>query len=449
MESVIRPSARAVRSLAESTVRLATDAPRAAVNAGCARGYFRPIEEDALVHWFGRLLSLRDALWEVIADVVKAGGGRRALLTRRPRDAEERRLFLVGYAAACLLVRLDRLLIEDVATHALTQRKLNEGSRERRIPRKQYTAIFEALSHPRNALFMRRAMSVAKHQRSAVLAAAEGPDLAALRERLPWLEEALDPSKSRYVALLLGYRDHAWRRRGASAGQATTFGVLESSGRLVAELRDRWSDKRVSADVRERIRALLAPGDVLVTRHDIALSNLFFPGVWPHAALYVGSVADRERMGITLDAEHAAPWCKDRCVLEALKDGVRFRPLEETLAVDAFAVLRPRLDTRTIARAIERVAPHEGKLYNFDFDFFRSDRLVCTEVVYRAYDDVLAIPLTERSGRPTLSADDLVALATQEAPWDAVAVYGAAGCEARLVEGDEAQGVLASAVAPE
>ena len=72
--------------------------------------------------------------------------------------------------------------------------------------------------------------------------------------------------------------------------------------------------------------ALLQPGDVLITRHDHAFTNLFLPGYWPHAALYVGSEGDRERMGVSLDAERAARWRGDRRVLEALKDGVLFRP---------------------------------------------------------------------------------------------------------------------------
>ena len=200
-------SARAIRSLAESTATLAEAVPRAAIEAACARGYFRPLEEEALLTWFARLLSMRDALWTVIAEVVEAGGGRRRVLLQRLDDGEQRRLFLVGYAAACLLVRLDRLLVEDVAAHRLTQRKLNEGSVRLRIPRKQYTAVFESMALPRNAI------------------------------------------------LLPGYRDHALRRRGASANQQAAFGLLESSGRLVAELRDHWGAKRVTGEVRDALDA--------------------------------------------------------------------------------------------------------------------------------------------------------------------------------------------------
>ena len=182
-------------------------------------------------------------------------------------------------------------------------------------------------------------------------------------------------------------------------------------------------------------------------RHDRALTNLFLPGYWPHAALYIGTEADRRRLGVRIDAERATRWSGDRRVLEALKDGVLFRPLETTLEVDAVAVIRPRLEPLEIARGIARAVEHEGKLYNFDFDFFRSDRLVCTEVVYRAYDGLGAIniPLRVRSGRQTLSAEDLLDLAVTGSGFDPVAVFGGPTCAETLVEGEEAR----AAISPE
>jgi hypothetical protein len=184
----------------------------------------------------------------------------------------------------------------------------------------------------------------------------------------------------------------------------------------------------------------------LVTRQDRAFSNLFLPGYWPHAALYVGNAHDRQRLGIAIDSERQSRWSDPNCVLEALKDGVRFRPLEQTLAVDAVAVLRPQLDETAIARAIERVVRHEGKLYNFDFDFFHADRLVCTEVIYRAYDGEgpLEIPLTQRAGRPTLAAEDLLDLALARRGFDPVAIYGAKSCPRRqVVHGHRVASLLA------
>jgi hypothetical protein len=262
-----------VRSLAEGTITLESSVPADAIALACQRGIFRP-EEEQLFRWFGHLLTLRDALWEVVAELSESLGsdslaGSLSLQFEENPGDDQRRRFFVGYAAACLLVRIDRLLVEDVATNTLAQRKLNEGRTERRIPRKQFTAIFESLSLPRNALLMRSAMRLAEREQSWLTGLDEDPDLKALISRLAWLEAPLDASVSRYLGQLLDYGDHALRRLAASSAQQATFSVLESSGRMVGELRDHWGDKRVDASTLRSLRDHLRPGDVFATRHDV------------------------------------------------------------------------------------------------------------------------------------------------------------------------------------
>ena len=320
-----------------------------------------------------------------------------------------------------------------------------EESVELRIPRKQFTAVFESLSSPRNALVMLKAMNFADKHRPTLQALADDPQVGGLVRDLPTLELPLDRSTNRYLKLAADFTGHALRRVGASAKQQLGFAALESAGRAVAEMRVHQRKRRVSRTLLERIRKLLRCGDVLVTRHDGALSNLFLPGYWPHAALYIGTEQARERLGVVLDDDKARLWTGDRCVLEALKDGVRFRPLEETLNIDAVAVIRPRLDERHIASALGRAAQHEGKIYNFDFDFFRSDRLVCTEVIYRAFDGLgdMHFELQERAGRPTLSAEDLLDLSLDGEMFTPIAVFGAPACANELVTGESIREVLA------
>ena len=108
-----------------------------------------------------------------------------------------------------------------------------------------------------------------------------------------------------------------------------------------------------------------------------------------------------------------------------MKDGVWIRSLASPFHSDALAVLRPRLSASEVAEAIGRGMFHESKPYDFDFDFTRSDRLVCTEVVYRSYEQVGAVSfeLTSRAGRMTLAAEDLLRMALQGRHFDPVAVY--------------------------
>jgi len=442
MEALVQRGARSLQALFPAVEGLDPQVERNAVAQAVARGYFRPSEDEAVVTWFARLLTVREGLWQVIAEVSEPLDGD----PRRVTSEAELELFLLGYVAACLVVRLDRTVVEDLARSSLAQRKLNEGDVLRRVPRKQFTAIYESLSNPRNALVMREAMKVRERESARILELRGDLELGEWIDRLPELERTLDPSPGRFLRLLLSFGGHALRRQGASTKQQVTFSALETGGRLVAELHAPGRARRVDAELRERIRELLRPGDVLVTRQDLALSNLFLPGFWPHAALFVGSPAERDALGVRVDRNRRARWSEDRCVLEAQKDGVRFRRLEQTLAVDAVAIIRPRLTDAERAAALGRGAGHEGKLYNFDFDFFRSDRLVCTEVVYRAFDGVggLRFELRERAGRMTFSAEDLLDLALDSDSWTPIALVGAPRRPSELIVGAELAEELAA-----
>jgi len=165
------------------------------------------------------------------------------------------------------------------------------------------------------------------------------------------------------------------------------------------------------------------------------LSNAFLPGYWPHAALYVGTPDDLKAVGLDQNREVAAKLAEFSggdaaghgfAIIEAMSEGVVFTSLEHSVGeADAVAVLRPRLSEAQKQAAIARAFSHAGKPYDFDFDFFSSDKLVCTEVVYRAYGDELTLPLQDILGRQTLPAIGIVrawAEPTESGPeWDFVA----------------------------
>lgn len=411
------------------------------------RGVFRPPEEERLWSWFARLLTVRSGLWELMEEADGSLEGD----PNRVRTREEWRVFLVAYAAACEVVRLDRLLVERVAAHRLVQRKLNEGERAHRIPRRTFTAIFRSLADPRNAWRMEQAMMLRAREADLVDALADDVACGVLVRELPELERALDPSRLRYLGLWFRYRLHSLRRRAASGRQQGLFALLETSGRTAAEIRDRRRPRRITAAAREAITTLLRPGDVLVTRQEGALTNLFLPGFWPHVALYLGTEAQRAEIGLELPQSKPPQSIGERAqdpmrVLEARADGVRLRPIAETLAVDAVAVIRPLIEPAEVAAGIERALAHEGKLYNFDFDFFRADRLVCTEVIYRGFDGVggLELPLRARAGRPTLAAEDLLDLALDGRSFEVVLVFGTPTNPDTLATGDAARSTLAA-----
>jgi len=168
----------------------------------------------------------------------------------------------------------------------------------------------------------------------------------------------------------------------------------------------------------EDLRKLLQPGDILIERRNWFLSNAFLPGFWPHAAFYLGEADELEAMGLHEDRRVSPHWDDflkldaaghHPVVIEAISEGVVFTSLEHSVGeADAVAVLRPRLTNAQRREAIARAFSHYAKPYDFEFDFFSTDRLVCSEVCYRAYDGMFTLPLTNIMGRLTLPVNAFV-----------------------------------------
>ena len=445
--TLISSGARAVASLAPAVASQKSDRGLLEdVRAAIERGRFTPAEDERIHAWFARYLTARAGLLETIHELSP-------IATGKLEDIDEKtqlRGFVVAYAAACLLVRAGRFLVATVATHKVVQRKLNEAEPCFRIPRKQYTLIRKSLTEPANAWRLHQASSFANANRGAIAELASDPQMADVVQYIKEAEESLDVDLGFLVRARLRFRLHSLRRRRASAVQQAFFAITEAFGRVIAELRNPWHVRRVNEAVQRELVALLEPGDVFVLRRDHVASNLFLPGYWPHAALHLGPPSVRSLLQVAISDERAARWVDPMRVLEARKDGVLLRAIPDALEVDSVAVIRPKLDRGSIARALAAALSHEGKLYNFDFDFFRADRLVCTEVVYRAYDGIggVSFELTQRSGRPTFTAEDLLDMAVDGRGFAPVAVFGTEGCHGELVTGPGAREVLIDSYRP-
>jgi len=203
----------------------------------------------------------------------------------------------------------------------------------------------------------------------------------------------------------------------------------------------------IGADLHPSILAAAEPGDVLLDRKNWYLSNVALPGFWPHALLYLGpptqlaSWADddgirgwiRDQGGGEADLStflarrHPAAWARyqaqvdgqPRLIIEAVSEGVVLSTLPEAVG-DYFAALRPRLDKRAKAQAIDRALAYLDTPYDFDFDFATDATLVCTELVWRSYQpgpdkQGLDIPLVDVAGRRSLPANELARLVSAQA----------------------------------
>jgi hypothetical protein len=187
----------------------------------------------------------------------------------------------------------------------------------------------------------------------------------------------------------------------------------------------------------------LEPGDLLLERREWYLSNIGLPGFWPHAALFTGTPEQRQSYFQTSD--DIATWVRKQGIasgefeallkqrypqayaesitrrednhltriIEAVSEGVVFTSLEHSADADSLAVLRPRLSKLDKAKAILQAFHYSGRPYDFNFDFLTDSELVCTELVYKAYEPNrdkagITLPVVEILGRLATPANEIV-----------------------------------------
>ena len=227
------------------------------------------------------------------------------------------------------------------------------------------------------------------------------------------------------------------------------YEIQKSFASLMADLSTRPGHQPgLPPEVDAAARGILQPGDVLLTRKEHVFTNYFLPGFWPHGALNLGTHDELVSLGLrerkhfsSYEAQIQELQLNDPSrSIEALKDGVHLRTLASPLGADSVVILRPKLASDQLADALDRVLQHTDKPYDFDFDFTRADRMVCTEVIYRAYDGIadLRFKLARRAGRMTLSAMDIIHMALAGKHFSIVATHIPSASQ-DLLTGDTAQ----------
>ncbi|MDG2399064.1 MAG: YiiX/YebB-like N1pC/P60 family cysteine hydrolase [Akkermansiaceae bacterium] len=380
------------------------------------RGYYLPDEDERLRETYLRYLSSRSILWQMIDDLSPF------------LKSKDLRVFGLAFCAASMLMRSSSYLIGLAKERPVVLAKLDEAEPRYQIPRKTLTKIYHYLSSPRNRWRYHQARNFYENNRTQIDEALQNSDMQDIAMWLIKEEPYFDQSKRNLFGAILTYRAYSLSRRTSSGYSKVMFHLFRLSGSAIAEMKQPFvkpsgEGKRVTGEIIDEIRGKLRPGDIFVTRHDDAMSNLFLPGFWPHAALYMGPLSDQADLRVPAHRDHLAD------VLEAKKDGVKLRQIEETLSVDSFVVLRPRVSAEELQQALEKALTHEGKCYDFAFDFRKAERLCCTEVVYRAFHGIgrWNLKLIKQSGHLALPAEELIRQGMQNGIIDVVMIFGVNG----------------------
>ncbi len=385
--------------------RLAEAEKLAAGFASGGRSYYSQADNDELRRLLRDYVTLRTVLVRMVW---------RYQRSYQVQDETLRaRTFLCACTAGTALADVSLAFVEAFHNSGEAVKKLNEAEPAWDIP----PGVFDTVRRSLCSITNRTALQEAGRRYGEIdwkaLALTDG--YAAFHDSIRECRRRLGDADHRLTAERLKQP----LRDARDEGKDLIYGVqtLVSTWMGDTKLREPGSALISAAQLKE-LASRLQPGDIILERRNWYVSNAFLPGYWPHAALYVGKPEDLQQLGLHQDPRVQAHWAKyirqdakgHACVvLESISEGVTFTSLEHSVGeADSVALLRPRLTADQKREAIARAFSHAGKPYDFQFDFFSSDKLVCTELVYRAYDGTIRFPLKNILGTRTLPAIELV-----------------------------------------
>src|SRR6185295_14752105 len=376
------------------------DARKKAAN----REFYLP-EEDDRVRWqFVTFLSYRAALLRIAATYGNYESVREPGLRAR--------CCMLGTAAAGATYESSLKLIGTYQDNVIVRRKLNEREPRWGLPADLFDKVVASASSQANLrMFHEMAMYyVGRQEEWRQGSGWSEPDFR-------WLDERIHGSLQ-YIQAHPVNRSKEWLsslgRRVKSDVYTPVYAAQSMLSEMIGDLRIVKDEPLITVrQVKEEISPKLQPGDIFLERRNWFLSNAFLPGFWPHSALYIGGAEDLKALGIADHPEVKQRWAEysrrapdgePHTIIESVSEGVIFNSATESMHADYVAVLRPRLTREQIGQAIVRAFSHQGKPYDFEFDFFTSDKLVCTELIYRAYEGMIHFELVRIMGRDTLPA---------------------------------------------
>jgi hypothetical protein len=380
------------------------------------RDYFLPSEEDEIRAQFMSYLAYRSALLRLVATY----GGFQSVA--RP-DARAR-CFLVGYGAGASVMRASTLFVTTYGKEPAVRRKLNEADSSCGIRAGEFDRIYDAVASDRNATTFEEMAGYFRANRDGWRREKVLAD-----DQLAWVEGQIERAITDVENRGFDRSRARWERIVQRVGSDVYVPVYDVQSVVSTLIGDTRIVKRPPFIAHEQVKAMqsqLQPGDILLERRNWYASNAFLPGFWPHAAIYIGTPPELEKLGLVerraggaftsknpTIQQHLDEYLKlahdgePHTVLESVSEGVIFNSLTESMGADYVAVLRPRLTDAQKAQAIAKAFAHVGKPYDFEFDFFSSDKLVCTELVYRSYEGLIRFDLVKIMGRDTLPAMEI------------------------------------------
>ncbi len=205
------------------------------------------------------------------------------------------------------------------------------------------------------------------------------------------------------------------------------YPIQKSLAVRVSKIKITLRQNHINEKLIRKYKNKFKPCDVFLERREWCMTNIGIPGFWTHSALYLGTLEEldvffrgikklkgmkfSEYLEINFPKIYKDFNKKDEhgfnlSTLEAIKDGVIFTSLEYTASVDSLVVLRVKqLSKEQRLEIILNAFKYHGTPYDFNFSFAREDGLLCSELVYKSFQEVLDLGLdfTYINGEPIIT----------------------------------------------
>jgi hypothetical protein len=401
--------------------------------------YFPPEEHDEIESVLFRYLMIRNALWEIVNHYKDY----RDHFTTPDTQVKG---FLIGYSAGLHLSSNTSLLVDTFVGEPEGKSKLNEAYPRSNIE----SGTFDMLLSSATSLDHMEAIKVAwilfekeKMDTSSTLHGVyqTNPEYRSVIEQIDemYIQTIDRITHILEVEALLFPETENRIKNSAIAKEADRLSVRIGDNLYAIRglLFSNVSDIKIpltkplefTKEQKEKIHAMLKPGDIILTYTSGYMSNIFLPGLFKHGITYVGTGTRRKETGLADDPTELVKgidiqkletdFSTDTIdsglpadVIEAVAEGVIFNSLDLLLDthISRMVVLRPRLSPEEKKEALTVVYALLGSGYDFKFDFNDGSYQCCTEVIYRSLNSrgMYDFDLVKRAGALTLSADDIL-----------------------------------------
>lgn len=201
----------------------------------------------------------------------------------------------------------------------------------------------------------------------------------------------------------------------------------------------RGTMESLSDEEKSEIVHKMEPMDILLEKAPFRLTDYFIPGYWCHVGVWAGNEDQLKSLGVWDSLSHLYELAVERYayngpsfqtsirsghnIIESLRPGVQINTLQNFLNIDDLGVIRfttqSDIEKKTyLLNAFSQI----GKNYDFSFNVESTDEIVCSELVYASFED-LVWDTKKQLGRYTISPDQVARKLITDKRFEPVLLY--------------------------